>query len=170
MKEGLISIGGRNFRLPLVLGQGSPIIHSSCEGELGVALESLSRPPALIQELRILGQRPHLRGPQSLERLVKRERSRSRWAGLRNLHFKQCCLRVVPRRGPRSSRSGDKALPLGAAGSGEEVPGGVLKPPTLSPPGEIPGTRPALLCSRVRGGREAQALAGHLECAGWTRC
>ena len=29
------------FRLPLVLGQGSPIIHSSCEGELGVALESL---------------------------------------------------------------------------------------------------------------------------------
>ena len=31
----------RDFRLPLVLGQGSPIIHSSCEGELGVALESL---------------------------------------------------------------------------------------------------------------------------------
>ena len=30
-----------DFRLPLVLGQGSPIIHSSCEGELGVALESL---------------------------------------------------------------------------------------------------------------------------------
>ena len=29
-----------DFRLPLVLGQGSPIIHSSCEGELGVALES----------------------------------------------------------------------------------------------------------------------------------
>ena len=29
------------FRLPLVLAQGSPIIHSSCEGELGVALESL---------------------------------------------------------------------------------------------------------------------------------
>ena len=28
-----------DFRLPLVLGQGSPIIHSSCEGELGVALE-----------------------------------------------------------------------------------------------------------------------------------
>ena len=26
---------------PHVLGQGSPIIHSSCEGELGVALESL---------------------------------------------------------------------------------------------------------------------------------
>ena len=24
-----------------MLGQGSPIIHSSCEGELGVALESL---------------------------------------------------------------------------------------------------------------------------------
>ena len=30
-----------DFRLPLVLGQGSPISHSSCEGELGVALESL---------------------------------------------------------------------------------------------------------------------------------
>ena len=30
-----------DFRLPLVLAQGSPIIHSSCEGELGVALESL---------------------------------------------------------------------------------------------------------------------------------
>ena len=30
-----------DFRLPLVLGQGSPIILSSCEGELGVALESL---------------------------------------------------------------------------------------------------------------------------------
>ena len=30
-----------DFRLPLVLGQGSPIIHSICEGELGVALESL---------------------------------------------------------------------------------------------------------------------------------
>ena len=29
------------FRLPLVLSQGSPIFHSSCEGELGVALESL---------------------------------------------------------------------------------------------------------------------------------
>ena len=30
-----------DFRLPLVLGQGSPIIHSSCKRELGVALESL---------------------------------------------------------------------------------------------------------------------------------
>ena len=30
-----------DFRLPLVLGQGSPIIHSSCERELGVALKSL---------------------------------------------------------------------------------------------------------------------------------
>ena len=30
-----------DFRLPLVLGWGSPIIHSSCEGELGVVLESL---------------------------------------------------------------------------------------------------------------------------------
>ena len=30
-----------DFWLPLVLAQGSPIFHSSCEGELGVALESL---------------------------------------------------------------------------------------------------------------------------------
>ena len=37
---GLLTYDGE-FRLPLVLGQGSPIIHSSCEGELGVALESL---------------------------------------------------------------------------------------------------------------------------------
>ena len=29
------------FRLPLLLAQGSPIFHSSCEGELGIALESL---------------------------------------------------------------------------------------------------------------------------------
>ena len=29
------------FRLPLVLAQGSPIFHSSFEGELGFALESL---------------------------------------------------------------------------------------------------------------------------------
>ena len=29
------------FRLPLVLAQGSPFFHSSCQGELGVALESL---------------------------------------------------------------------------------------------------------------------------------
>ena len=29
------------FGLPLVLAQGSPNFHSSCEGELGVALESL---------------------------------------------------------------------------------------------------------------------------------
>ena len=38
-----------DFRLPLVLGQGSPIIHSSCEGELGVALESLQGKRNLIQ-------------------------------------------------------------------------------------------------------------------------
>ena len=31
----------QDFRLPLVLGQGSPIIHSSYVGELGVALKSL---------------------------------------------------------------------------------------------------------------------------------
>ena len=29
------------YSLPHVLGQGSPIIHSSCEGELGITLESL---------------------------------------------------------------------------------------------------------------------------------
>ena len=29
------------FRLPLVLAQGSPIFHSSCEGEMVIALESL---------------------------------------------------------------------------------------------------------------------------------
>ena len=29
------------LRMPLVLAQGSPIFHSSCEGELGIALESL---------------------------------------------------------------------------------------------------------------------------------
>ena len=27
------------FRMPLVLAQGSPILHSSCEGKLGIALE-----------------------------------------------------------------------------------------------------------------------------------
>ena len=31
----------RDFRLPLVLAQGSPIFNSSCEGELGIAHESL---------------------------------------------------------------------------------------------------------------------------------
>ena len=29
------------FRIPLVLAQGSPIFHSRCEGELGIALKSL---------------------------------------------------------------------------------------------------------------------------------
>ena len=38
--EGFSNYDGE-FRLPLVLAQGSPIIHSICEGELGVALESL---------------------------------------------------------------------------------------------------------------------------------
>ena len=37
---GLSSYVGK-FSLPLVLAQGSPIFHSSCEGELGIALESL---------------------------------------------------------------------------------------------------------------------------------
>ena len=30
-----------DFRLPLVLALGSPVFHSSCEGELGIALELL---------------------------------------------------------------------------------------------------------------------------------
>ena len=29
----------REFRMPLVLAQGSPVFHSSCEGKLGIALE-----------------------------------------------------------------------------------------------------------------------------------
>ena len=37
-----------DFRLPLVLGQGSPIIHSSWEGELGIALESMQDKKDLI--------------------------------------------------------------------------------------------------------------------------
>ena len=39
----------RGFLAPLVLAQGSPIFHSSCEGELGVALESLQGKRNLIQ-------------------------------------------------------------------------------------------------------------------------
>ena len=38
-----------DFRLPLVLALGSPIFHSSCEGNLGVALESLQGQRNLIQ-------------------------------------------------------------------------------------------------------------------------
>ena len=30
-----------DFRLPLVLAQGCPIFYLSCQGELGIALESL---------------------------------------------------------------------------------------------------------------------------------
>ena len=37
---GFLSYNGK-FRLPLLLAQGSPVFHSSCEGELGIALESL---------------------------------------------------------------------------------------------------------------------------------
>ena len=37
------------FRLPLLLAQGSPVFHSSCEGELGIALESLQEKRDLIQ-------------------------------------------------------------------------------------------------------------------------
>ena len=29
------------FKLPLVLAQGSPMFHSNCDGELGITLESL---------------------------------------------------------------------------------------------------------------------------------
>ena len=36
------------FKLPLVLAQGSPIFHSSCEGELGIALESMQDKKDLI--------------------------------------------------------------------------------------------------------------------------
>ena len=36
------------YSLPLVLAQGSPIIHSSCEGELGIALESMQDKKDLI--------------------------------------------------------------------------------------------------------------------------
>ena len=39
----------RDFWLPLVLAQGSPIFHSSCEGELEVALESLQGKRDFIQ-------------------------------------------------------------------------------------------------------------------------
>ena len=31
----------REFKMPLVLAQGSPIFNSSCEGELGIAPKSL---------------------------------------------------------------------------------------------------------------------------------
>ena len=45
--EGFSSYDG-DFRLPLGLALGSPIFHSSCEGKLGVALESLQSPRDLI--------------------------------------------------------------------------------------------------------------------------
>ena len=38
-----------DFRLPLVLALGSPIFHSSCEGKLGVELESLQGRRDLIE-------------------------------------------------------------------------------------------------------------------------
>ena len=37
---GFLSYEGE-YRFPLVLAQGSPVFHSSCEGELGIALELL---------------------------------------------------------------------------------------------------------------------------------
>ena len=39
----------QKFSLPLLLAQGSPIFHSSCERELGIALESLQGKRDLIQ-------------------------------------------------------------------------------------------------------------------------
>ena len=45
---GFLSYEG-DFWLPLVLAQGSPIFHSSCEGELEVALESLQGKRDFIQ-------------------------------------------------------------------------------------------------------------------------
>ena len=38
VEVGFLSYEGE-FMLPLVLAQGSPIFHSSCEGERGIALE-----------------------------------------------------------------------------------------------------------------------------------
>ena len=38
---GFSSYDGEEFRMPLVLAQGSPVLHSSGEGQLGIALESL---------------------------------------------------------------------------------------------------------------------------------
>ena len=35
---GFLSYDGE-FRMPLLLAQGSPIFHSSCDGKLGIALE-----------------------------------------------------------------------------------------------------------------------------------
>ena len=40
MEEVLISSGGRNLSVPLVLAQESPIFHSICEGELAMVFES----------------------------------------------------------------------------------------------------------------------------------
>ena len=45
----------RPWDSPLVLAQGSPIFHSSCEGKLGVALESLQGWELLIVPLRTQG-------------------------------------------------------------------------------------------------------------------
>ena len=44
---GFLSYNGK-FRLPLLLAQGSPVFHLSCEGELGIALESLQEKRDLI--------------------------------------------------------------------------------------------------------------------------
>ena len=38
-KSKMLSSYDGEFRLPLVLAQGSPNFHSSCEGKLGIALE-----------------------------------------------------------------------------------------------------------------------------------
>ena len=62
--KGFLSYDGE-FRMPLVLAQGSPIFHSSCEGELGIGLESLraNRPHiGLCPEANV-----HLQGPQGYQ-------------------------------------------------------------------------------------------------------
>ena len=45
---GFLSYNGK-FRLPLLLAQGSPVFHSSCDGKLGVLLESLQGQRDLIE-------------------------------------------------------------------------------------------------------------------------
>ena len=43
-RPGQSSLSAGALRYRLVLAQGGPIFHSGCEGELGVALESLQGP------------------------------------------------------------------------------------------------------------------------------
>lgn len=75
---------------PLLVGAEHPLlVFLSAKSLLLQLAPFLSRPPVPIQELGTLGQRSNLRDQQSLESLVKRVRSLSRSAGLRNLHFKR---------------------------------------------------------------------------------